>query len=275
MFFDALKQELRILNLSQKTAKAYLYYNQDLLNFCGQDPRMVKESDIRDYVNYLLEKRLVSGATARLAMNALKFYYLRVQKRRFNFLFGGNIPRQPKRLPVVLSKAEVSVLLGVVKNPKHKLVLALMYSAGLRVSEAVNLKTEDIDLDNKIIWIRQGKGSKDRQSILPDKLIYVLTKLVKNKNVGQYLFPGQKSGSCLTTRSAEKIFSNALKSAKINKRATCHSLRHSFATHLLEAGTDIRYIQELLGHRRLETTQIYTKVSGQKLKEIISPLDNL
>ncbi|OGY44261.1 MAG: hypothetical protein A3J62_02935 [Candidatus Buchananbacteria bacterium RIFCSPHIGHO2_02_FULL_38_8] len=273
MFFDLLKNELKIRSFSPRTVEAYLYYNQDLLNFCQKGPTEIRESDIKRYIQYLLGERKVANATARLALNAIKFYYLKVKKRRFNYLFAINLPKRPRRLPVVLSKLEVRQLLSVVKNAKHKLILALMYSAGLRVSEVVKLKAEDIDLENKIVWVRQGKGRKDRQSIISEKLVCVLGKLIKNKTVGQYLFPGQKLNTHLSSRSVEKIFSRALNSADIKKRATCHSLRHSFATHLLEDGTDIRYIQQLLGHKHLETTQIYTRVSNQRLKEIKSPLD--
>ncbi len=183
------------------------------------------------------------------------------------------MPKRPKRLPVVLSKDEVFRLLDSVLNPKHKLILALMYSAGLRVSEVVKLKVEDIDFDNKILWVRQGKGRKDRQTVISEKLIGTLGQLVGQKIVGDYLFSGQKPKIHLSTRSVEKIFQKALAAADIRKKATCHSLRHSFATHLLESGTDIRYIQQLLGHRSLVTTQIYTKVSNKFLSQIKSPLD--
>jgi site-specific recombinase XerD len=233
----------------------------------------VTELDIKAYINYLLNKRQVSAVTARLALSAIKFYYLKVQKRRFNYLFKNNMPKKPKRLPVVLSKDEVVRLLNVVYNPRHKLILSLMYSAGLRVSEVVKLKVEDVDFGNKILWVREGKGKKDRQTIISEKLILTLQSLVLQKELGQYLFSGQSLGSHLSTRSAEKIFQKALADSGIKKQATCHSLRHSFATHLLEAGTDIRYIQALLGHKSLMTTQIYTKVSNKFLSQIKSPLD--
>jgi len=272
MFFDALKKELIIRNFSQKTINSYIYYNQDLISFCKKDPRNVKESDIKEYLEYLLDKRNVSSSTARLALNALKFYYLKVQKRKFNFLLN-NIPKKPKKLPVVLSRQEVSKLLSVIKNQKHKTILALMYSAGLRVSEVVKIKIQDIDLDNKIIWIRQGKGKKDRQSIISKKLFKVLQKQVSLKGAKEYLFSGQNPDTHLSIRSVEKFFHNALEKANVKKKATCHSLRHSFATHLLEDGVDIRYIQTLLGHSNVTTTQIYTKVSNKFLSQIKSPLD--
>src|SRR3989344_1472405 len=127
MFFDSLKKELELRNLSPKTIKIYLYYNQNLIDYCGKDPRSVNESDIKDYINYLLNERAVSAATARLALNALKYYYVNIQKRRFHYLSGLNLPKRPQRLPVVLSKPEVVRLIGPVKTAKHKLTLALLY----------------------------------------------------------------------------------------------------------------------------------------------------
>ena len=273
MFFCALENEFKLRNFSPKTSKSYLFYNRDLINYCQKDPRFIKEADIKQYIEYLIRDRQVSAATARLAINAIKFYYINIQKRKFNFLVAGVLPKMTKKLPVVLSKEEVSRLIGVTDNPKHKLILSLMYSAGLRVSEVVKLKTQDIDFDRQILIVRQGKGKKDRQSLISQKIFSELKHLCTQKGIDNYLFSGAVQNSHLTTRSVEKIFSHALERAGINKSATCHSLRHSFATHLLEGGTDIRYIQALLGHSSIQTTQIYTKVSNKFLSQIISPLD--
>lgn len=188
MFFDALKKELEIRNFSPKTVQAYLFYNTDLVRYCQKDPTTITESDVKDYLWYLLKQRQVSAATARLAQNAIKFYYRQVKKRRFYFSY--RLPKGEKKLPVVLSKEEISLLLTAVNNQKHKLILSLMYSAGLRVGEVVKLKTVDIDFDNKIIWVRQGKGKKDRQTIISDKLISVLRQLIESKKIGEYLFVG-------------------------------------------------------------------------------------
>lgn len=261
MFFCALERELKLRNFSPKTLKSYLYYNRDLLKYCRKDPRFVKEADIKQYIEYLLEKRKASGATVRLAINALKFYYFNIQKRRFNYFSSGKLPRQAKRLPVVFSKEEVLRLLNSINNQKHKLILSIMYSAGLRVSEVVKLKVQDIDFDRGVIWVRQGKGKKDRQTLLSLKISSNLKILISEKRMGDYLFDGQGNHSHLSTRSVEKIFHQALEASGIKKPAGCHSLRHSFATHLLEDGVDIRYIQVLLGHSSLLTTQRYTKVS--------------
>jgi site-specific recombinase XerD len=272
MFFDCLKKELEIRNFSPKTVKAYLYYNVDLVKYCQKDPTAIKEQDIKDYLWYLLEERKVSGSTARLAINAIKFYYRQVKKRRFSFYY--RLPKAEKKLPVVLSKQEVARLLEQPKNIKHRLILSLMYGAGLRISEAVSLRVADFDFDHAAIWVRQGKGAKDRQTILPKKLIGQLNEYSAGKGSSDYIFVGQRPGCHLTSRSAEAIFARALAEAGINKEATCHSLRHSFATHLLKNGTDIRYIQELLGHQSLSTTQRYTKVDDTELRMISSPFDD-
>ena len=270
MFFDALKKELEIRNFSPKTVKAYLFYNTDLVRYCQKDPMAIKESDVKDYLWYLLEQRRVSSATARLALNAIKFYYRTVKKRRFYFNF--SLPRGEKKLPVVLSRQEVVRLLESLINPKHSLILSLMYSAGLRVSEVVVIKPEDFDLPEKVLWVRQGKGKKDRQTVISDRIIDELTNLLARTETGQYLFKGQKPRSHLSTRSVEKIFDAALLKSGIRKRATCHSLRHSFATHLLESGVDAVYIQKLLGHQRIETTMVYARISNKFINNIKSPL---
>ena len=175
---------------------------------------------------------------------------------------------------MVLSKNEVKKILDQINNVKHKLLLGLIYATGLRISEVIKLKVKDLDFENEVIYVRAGKGRKDRQTLLPKIMQKILKKYVSRKNLNDYVFTNNRKGP-LSERSIQKVFHQALKKSRIRKEATCYSLRHSFATHLLEKGVDIRYIQELLGHKRLETTQIYTKVSTQKLKEIGSPLDNL
>ena len=160
----------------------------------------------------------------------------------------------------------------MIKNPKHKLILALAYGAGLRVSEIINLRVRDIDLQELTIHPKQAKGKKDRITLLAEGLRPAIKNLTAGKNANDFVFSSERGGR-LTTRTAQKIFEKALKKAKIKKKATFHSLRHSFATHLLENGVDIRYVQELLGHQNIRTTQRYTQVTNPKLKNIKSPLD--
>lgn len=265
-----LERELKIRGFSPKTVKAYLYYNKDLIKYASKSPREIKIDDIKEYL-FSLKGKNFSNATLNLAINAIKFYYTQILKR--SFLFNKEIVRtkKAKKLPEVFTKEEVREILATVQNVKHKLILGLMYSSGLRVSEVINVKVLDLDFKNKMLKVRQSKGAKDRMTILSDKVVGVLEKYLKNKKSGDYVFESSRGGK-LTERSVQKVFSQALQKSGIKKQASCHSLRHSFATHLLESGTDIRYIQELLGHKRLETTQIYTKVANNKLKNIKSPL---
>lgn len=264
-----LTQEMKLRKFSQKTIKLYLYYITDLLKRANKNPKTVNTGDIRGYLEYLADKNS-SASTLNCAYSAFKLYFEKILCRRFF----ANIPRakSAKKLPETLTKEEVKKILGTIQNVKHKLLLGLIYSSGLRVSEVVNCKVKDLDFESKLMRVRLAKGAKDRTTILSEKVCAVLQKYVKNKNANDYVFESDQGGR-LTERTAQKVFSNALANSQIKKPATCHSLRHSFATHLLEAGTSIRYIQELLGHARLETTQIYTKVADNNLQNIKSPLD--
>ncbi|MFA6322845.1 MAG: tyrosine-type recombinase/integrase [Candidatus Buchananbacteria bacterium] len=271
MFFDSLKKDLESRNFSQKTIKAYLYYNHDFIEHAKKDPKMVKESDIKDYIWYLLNDRKISSSTARLAIIALKYYYCRIKKRKFNYLF--DLPKKEKRLPVILAKEEIKKIFQLITNQKHRLMLALAYGAGLRVSEVINLKVKDIYQIEHLIKVSQAKGKKDRLTLLPRGILEEIVEFMAGKSADDYLF-SRSDGKKISSRTAQKIFSQALEAANIRKDATFHSLRHSFATHLLEAGTDIRYIQALLGHNSLQTTQIYTRVSNRYLGQIKSPFDS-
>jgi len=184
-------------------------------------------------------------------------------------------PPKDKKLPDVLSKNEVIKILNSLKNKKHRALLFLTYSAGLRVSEVVNLKLKDIDSERMLVHIRKAKGSKDRYSLLSKLALKELRNYAKDQKLKDWLFPGRKEGKHLSTRSAQKIFKRACKMANIKKEVSIHSLRHSFATHLLENGTDLRYIQELLGHSSSKTTEIYTHVTKKDFLNITSPLDVL
>ncbi len=266
-----LKQEMKLRNFSQKTIKSYLHYITNFLEFARKNPKIVNNEDIRNYLEKMADEGK-TGSTLNIAYNALKFYFGKILRRKFF----ADIPRARKenKLPVVLSKEEIRLFFSCNDNAKYKLIFGLIYSSGLRISEAVKLKVKDLDFSNGILWIRLGKGSRDRQTIFPQIIIPIMRKYTNGKSPDNFIFESSRGGK-LTERSIQKMFHQTFKKTGIKKQATCHSLRHSFATHLLESGTDIRYIQELLGHKRLETTQIYTKVTSQSLKNIKSPLDNL
>jgi len=182
--------------------------------------------------------------------------------------------RKPDKLPAVLSKQEICKLIKVTGNIKHKTILSLIYSAGLRLSELIHLKIADINSENMRIHIRSGKGKKDRHVMLSEKVLSLLHEYYKEYQPKEYIFEGQNGGT-YSPKSVQSILKSSLKKSGIKKNATVHTLRHSFATHLLDDGTDIRYIQELLGHKRLETTQIYTRVSSYSINKIKSPADDL
>ena len=266
--FVTFRQEMSLRGFSQSTVKSYIYYVEDFIRFARKSPKEANSSDIRAYLEKLIKDGR-SSSTLNSAYSALYFYFGKVLRRKF-FV---NIPRtkKEKRLPVVLTKEEILRILGVVMNVKHKLILATMYSSGLRVSEVIDLKVCDLDLESKLLTVRQSKGKKDRTTVVSDKVADVLKKYLVNKDGKSLVFESDLGGK-LTTRTVQVIFHEAMKKTGIKKDATCHSLRHSFATHLLESGTDIRYIQELLGHNSLQTTQIYTKVTNYGLKNIKSPL---
>ena len=183
-------------------------------------------------------------------------------------------PNKDKKLPTVLSKLEVKSILDATKNLKHKTLLSLVYSAGLRIGEALNIRPDDIDIERGLIHIKSAKGRKDRYTLLAPSLVPLLQAYLNHYTPKHFLFEG-RNGETYTQVSARQVLKKALRLAGIKKYATLHTLRHSFATHLLEGGTDIRYIQELLGHNSPKTTMIYTHVSSTNLSEIKNPFDNL
>ena len=266
-----LERELKIRGFSPRTIKAYIYYTKELANFSRKNYNSININDIKDYLANLKEKDL-SGSTLNCAYSALRFYFSIILRRKFFINKEVKRSKKEKKLPCVLTKDEVGRILASINNVKHKLILALTYSSGLRVSEVVRVKCQDFNFTGRLLHVRQAKGGKDRMTIISEKVGAVIEKYIKNKLPDDYIFTG-RDNKRLTERTVQKIFEKALDDAGIRKNASCHSLRHSFATHLLEAGVSIRYIQELLGHSRLETTQIYTKVANNNLSTIKSPLD--
>ncbi|HLC74293.1 MAG TPA: site-specific tyrosine recombinase/integron integrase [Candidatus Nanoarchaeia archaeon] len=263
---EDLAAELKLRGYSPRTKDAYLYYNTKFLLSIKKTPEEVTQSDIKRYLADLMDN--LSPASYMLVKSSLRFLYDEMLKR--NFLQFKN-PKKKATLPVILSKEEIKLLISAAPTLRSKLIIKLLYASGLRVSECLNLKAVDLELNQHIGWVRSGKGGKDRMFILPESLTKTINQYLKN-NAGLFLFGGDKP---LTPRNVQLIIKRAAKNAGIAKSVSPHKLRHSFATHLLEAGTDIRVIQELLGHSNLQTTQIYTKVSQEQLRKVKSPLDNL
>ncbi|MBN2095315.1 MAG: tyrosine-type recombinase/integrase [Candidatus Aenigmarchaeota archaeon] len=269
--FERLVVELDSRGFSPKTKKAYLFFARDFAAYVRKNISGVNGADVKSYVAYLIEKRKYTNLTANLAISALNFWLGDVLKTKS--CLGLTRPKREKRLPAVLSKEEVKKIISSTENAKHKLILKCLYGLGLRVSEAANLKVFDIDFDRDMVKIVSAKGNKDRYVMLPQTLREDLANYIGLYKPETYLFSG-RSGK-YPVKTIQKVFENSARKAGIKKKATCHTLRHSFATHLLEGGTDIRLIQKLLGHENISTTQIYTHVSSASIKSIKSPIDDL
>ncbi len=271
--FEDLRRELVSRKYSYKTVKGYIYYNRDFLNFTDKGPSEVNDDDIKDYLLYLAEEKESATATINQAINALKFYYGSMLKKKF--VYEVKRPRKDKKLPVVMSQEEVAKVLTSLDNVKHKAILMLVYSAGLRVGEVVRLKPEDIDSKRMLIHVRGAKGRKDRYTLLSESAFKVSKEYLNRDKPPLWLFPGPDKERHISIRTAQRIFEMACNRAGVKKEVTIHSLRHSFATHLLESGIDLRYIQELLGHKSSKTTEIYTHVSNKDFMRIKNPLDQI
>lgn len=262
-----LKRQMQLRNYSPRTIQSYTQIIRDLYRHTRRPMSELTKTDIEAYLLHRLNKDRVSTSTLSVTINAINYCLHHIyRKHSINFRH----PKKPRRLPTVLTRQEISRLLQATLNSKHRLLLALAYGAGLRVSEVTRLTVADLDFDRGLLLIRQAKGHKDRITLLPYKLLSVLKKYTLRRRPGDLLFISNRGGP-LSTATAQAVFRHSLRRADINKPATFHSLRHSFATHLLENGTDIRHIQELLGHASIRTTERYTHVSRQALSRIRSP----
>ena len=270
---DILKNTIMFMKnrrYSEKTINQYSKYLEQLKLELKIDFNKMKNEDISKYIykkclnkSYSYQNQLVNAIKLMVKINNLDIILEKLER-----------PKGAKKLPTVLSKEEIKTLIDATTNLKHKTILSLIYSGGLRISEAVNLELRDIDSNRNLINIRSGKGKKDRIVMLSSKLLKLLKEYYKEYRPSQYIFEGKNSMK-YSTRSIQNIFAKSKKLSKITKQATVHTLRHSYATHLLEAGTDLRYIQELLGHSSSKTTEIYTHVSNKAIQKIKSPLDDI
>jgi site-specific recombinase XerD len=267
-------ETLELKAYSQSTITTYRNEFAQLLYALKDKP--VQDLDtarLRSYFLYCLKTLDLSENTLHSRINAVKFFFEQVLHRE-KFFFEIPRPKKPSILPKVINAQDIKKLFSVTTNLKHNTMLKLCYGMGLRVSEIVNLKITDIDSKNGQVLIEQAKGKKDRYVNLPESILLQLREYYKAYKPKKYLFEGQY-GEQYSKRSAQQVFKDALKKAAINKDVGIHGLRHSFATHLLEAGTDVKFIQELLGHNDIKTTLIYTHVSQKDIKNIKSPLDSL
>jgi len=262
-----LVDEMKVRGYSWKTIRAYWYINSRFLDHVKKSPRTVSAKDIKEYLSLQYDRKC-SPATRHLMSSALKFYYETVLKRRFHLKH----PKKSQKIGTVLSKEEVRKMIACTENPKHRLLLELLYGSGLRVGEAVRLRIDDIDTENRIAKMRQGKGRKDRFVHVSGRVITDLNQFTRKKE--GYLFTSaQRPDKHITIRTAQQIVTHALRKAGIEKKASPHTLRASYATHLIQKGIGIEQVQELMGHARVETTRGYIRLNPQTALSVQSPLD--
>ncbi len=269
-------QELLISGYSSKTLKMYSLYTRQFLEATGKPVEAIERADIVGFMARKKQELNVSNATLSLIHSALKFFFHSFLKLKI--VEDIKVPKKAKKLPSVLSRDEVRALIKATKHGRNRLLVEFLYSSGVRVSEAAKIKLDDLDLREKIARVRGGKGNKDRVIILSGEWIKGLKKHLKHrvrKFDCAFVFSKKTLPTPISTDTIERIVRKAAKRAGIAKRVTPHTLRHSYATHLLEAGENIRKIQDLLGHSNLSTTQIYTHVSTDELKKVKSPFDSL
>ncbi len=261
-------------NFSEQSIKNYISgFVSFLKYFDFKHPYNISDIEIRKYLFFCIEKQNFSSSYTNNQINTINFYYKNLLSRKIGKQYLLR-PKRERKLPVVLSTTEVQAMIKCTENLKHRIMIALLYSSGLRRGELLNLKVNDIDFSRNVINIRKGKGKKDRQSLLANNIKLIFEAYIKEYKPKEFLFEGQ-FGRKYGTSSLAKVVTKARKRVNINKEVTPHVLRHSFATHLLENAVDIRYIQELLGHSSIKTTERYTHVANTTQQKIISPLDRL
>jgi len=267
-------QLLQVKRYSTSSIETYVNaFRQFLTHFINADVDLLNKKQIEHYINFMVTDRKISVSYQKQLVAAIKFWYQDVlgKKMQLDYLYPD---RGEFKIPVVFSQAEVKLILENSENLKHKAILATVYSCGLRVSELTNLKITDIDSNTMTVTIRQSKGNRDRVVVLAEKLLVLLREYFKEYKPKDYLFEGRANGR-YSERSVQQILKQILTKLKINKQGSVHSLRHSYATHLIEQGTDVRFVKDLLGHKSIKTTLIYTHLTDPAKRKIKSPLDNL
>lgn len=265
-------KQMQVHRLAPKTQRAYIDAVKGLATFYRQSPERLTPRHLQDYVHHLLVQRKLAWSTCNIAIHAFRFLYVKTLNQDDVRL---NLPpcKREQKLPEVLSTQEVERLLTRLGNPKHRVLLMTTYAAGLRVSEVVRLQLTDIDSQRMAIRVRQGKGRKDRETLLSSRLLIELRAYWKRERSRPWLFPGQDRQRPLSVGCAQRIYYKAKRHAGIERGQGIHTLRHCFATHLLEAGVDPRTLQVLLGHRSLNTTMRYLQVTRRHMLNVRSPLD--
>src|SRR5512139_3388572 len=271
---DRMLVDLQLSGAKPSTQRAYLREAENLAKYFNKSPEQLGENELKAYLLYLMKERHLSEGTFRFYVAALKFLYRTTLKREW-MVEKIRHPRAKRKLPIVLDLSEVESLFAVTTNLKHKAILMITYSSGLRASETARLKITDIDSKRMLVRITQGKGGKDRYSILSQTTLEHLRQYWRKYRPQEWLFNGAKENDHISTNSIQQLFYKAKKQAGISKPVSVHTLRHSFATHLIEAGTSLHHVQLLLGHRSPTTTTVYLHVSKMNLAQVASPLDSI
>ena len=271
---DQMEMDMKLRRFSPKTISCYLTCMKNVAVHFGKSPAELVDEEIRSYLHHLMEERKASQAVISQSYSALKFFFETTLQKHWDV---SRIPRsrQRKKLPGVLSKQEVELIFSATRNLKHRAILMTVYSAGLRVGEVTRLKVSDIDSDRMMIRVNEGKGLKDRYSLLGERNLEILRLYYKAYRPSKWLFPGRIPSEPVSISSVQRVFKASVQQAGIKKKASVHTLRHCFATHLLESGTDLYHIQHLLGHKSASTTSIYLHITGRDLSKITSPIDIL
>ncbi|HYO13083.1 MAG TPA: site-specific tyrosine recombinase/integron integrase [Thermoanaerobaculia bacterium] len=266
--------ELKLQGCSPRTQGTYIAWVRRFAEHYHRPPERMGKKEVRGFLVYLLEERKLSRSSVVQAFCAIKFFYVHVLHRPFE-LEDVSFPKRKRALPLVLSEPEVKRLLAAAETLRDQAMVMTLYSAGLRLNELLNLHVKDIDSSKMQIRVRQGKGVKDRNVILSQTLLETLRRYFRQYRPEKWLFYGKTPQQRLDQRVVQKMVRRISQKAGLRPGVTCHTLRHSFATHLLEHGTELPYIQELLGHRSIRTTLLYTRVTPRALKQVTSPLDRL
>ena len=270
---ESIKKECKRRRYSERTAKTYVYCVNRFLNWVKKDVGKISKKDVRLFLENLSEKER-AGNTMNVYHMAIRFLFEEVLEKRM--WLDIHYSKIPDKLPVALTKNEIKGLFDSIENTKHKLMIQIMYSAGLRVSELLNLKVKDLEIERSFGFVRAGKGNKDRIFVIADKLKENIKELIENEKLDResYLFCSNRDDK-YNIRSLQQIVKMAGRKAKIDKKISCHTLRHSFATHLIEDGYSVSEVQSLLGHKSPETTMIYLHTASKNMIKVKSPLDSL
>src|SRR4030066_379422 len=269
---DQMEMDMRLRRFSPKTIACDLACMKGVAKHFRKSPAELGEEESRASLHYLMEERKASQSVLVQTYSALKFFFENTLQKQWNAI---RIPRckQRRKLPGVLTREEVESILSATKNLKHRAILMTIYSAGLRIGEVTRLKVSDIESGRMMIRVNEGKGLEDRYSLLGERNLEMLRRYWKAFRPMEWLFPGRNASDPVSISAIQRVFKTSLEKAGIKKKASVHTLRHCFATHLLESGTDLYYIQRLLGHKSAGTTSVYLNIPGKDIGKIKSPID--